>query len=292
MMFGTVVHRGVQNWYGHDEDTNDFANTSLVDIVAKIWPEVLPPDIWKHTRRAIEAHIETAEVEQAIMLVRPELKSPRTTKDFLNSDASKKLVALVSELDAACSSCETMSWPSDENPLKAYMKSTAIAAMLQERWKDLPRPITVERPFVLEFDGFVVKGAMDQLRQDPDPETGEVIHDLRDIKTGRQPMTQMQALIQMFIYWEACLQNPELPTPDQVTFDLVRLGKLQTGMVDYERHRKIVLQIMKSVARRIMTADYEPRFGMWCKTCDYFGDCSEDIRLWDPETDGLTVVAA
>lgn len=289
VLFGNVVHDGVDVWYGPSGD--GFKTTSLRQCFHDKWVEYLPKNIWNALERCLALDQELEASAQAILLLRPELKSPRTTKAFLESSTNKLFEDQREELLKRCGAQDGIKWPAHENPIQGYRKSMEIADQMQALWQPLRRPIAVEYPFRLEFEGFSLRGRIDQVRNDPDA-NGQVLNELLDIKTGRQLMSQMEAFVQAFIYDEACYQDEALPTPDHVTFWMARFNKAQHGRIDRARHRKMAQGILNSVARRIITADYQPNYGMHCKMCDFKGLCEQEISLWPAGSDSLVLEPA
>lgn len=276
-LFGHVIHDAVQVWYGDGPD--DHKQQRLTDLVVAQWQRLLPSEVWAWLRKALECADEADAVVEAIRVRRPEIKHPRQTKDFLTSDAHKVYEAARASLLEVADRQEDLQWPRDEDPLKAFFRAREIAMQLERKWKDLPRPLLVEYPFRLEFDGFSLRGRIDQLRLDPD-EDGVAEAEILDIKTGRNLMTQMEAFIQAFIYDEAVRQDPDLPTPDHVVFDMVRSGKEQRATIDPERHGRIARRILNGVARRIVMGQFEPHYGFWCARCDFASLCESEIGMW------------
>lgn len=288
MMFGNIVHDGVDLWYRSGKHTTD----PLAPIFVKLWSEYLPKQVWSATERCLAADKDCEALSEAIKIARPTIKAPRQTKDFLESAEHARFEDLREALMSKCDAIEEVRWPKDENPLQAYRKSMIIAEQMQARWQPLPMPLVVEEPFLLKFEGFTIKGRIDQIRQDPD-QNGELKPvELLDIKTGKQPLTQMEAFIQAFLYDEACYTNPELPEPDHVTFWLARHNRSQDGRVSRDKHRALALRILNNVARTIITGAWEPHYGSWCRMCDYKELCEEEIGLWPVGEDTLTLEAA
>jgi hypothetical protein len=187
-----------------------------------------------------------------------------------------------------CNSTDEIKWAKDEDPFKAYQRSVAIARRLQNEWKPLPRPLLVEEPFVLDFEGWVLHGRIDQVRQDPDLDTGELLEpQIVDAKTSRQPLSQMEAFTQVYLYYEAVAAMEYAPTTTSVAFALLRhhdergRTKLQEGRIDPKRHRELALSILHGKTRQVLSAQFEPSFGMWCRHCDFRDICAQNIRLWD-----------
>jgi hypothetical protein len=156
---------------------------------------------------------------------------------------------------------------------------------MERRWRHLPRPLLVEGSFVLELFGFRVRGRIDALRADPMPPTGEAFLTIVDYKTGRQPLTQMEAFLQSFIYYSAVEASPDLPTTDRVAFYQARKEPTpwQQGRIDPARHAALASRIFNDRARKIAMAQFAPEPGFWCKSCDFNDLCQREISLWDGE---------
>lgn len=285
-MFGNAIHDGTQIWYG-DEGSDKHKNEDLAPIVLARWAELLPPKIWTRVKKLRDMDEECKAIAGAILFKRPQLKSPTTTKEYLEAQAVKDFTEKRLEMIEWCDQLEAIKWPKDEDPYKAYVKSAFIAKQMQDRWQDKPRPLAVERPFRIQIGEFSVRGRMDQLRVDPDPRTGEAVIAMVDIKTGMQMMTQMEAFLQSFIYSEAIVQDEALPNTDNIAFFMARHNKYQQGKIDRERHGKIASRIFNGRARQIIQGQFEPSYGFWCKQCDFNGICENELRLWPG--DGITM---
>jgi hypothetical protein len=285
MLLGNVIHDGVAEWYGPDEAPNDYQNVDLVPLVCARWADYLPPVVWQKIQAIQRLDEECDAVASAVSFKRPEIKAPRTTKEFLASGAAKRLAEAKTEMLSYCDALQEVKWPRDEDPYKAYVKAAEMAAQMQDQWKDKPRPLAVERPFSVEFEGFHLRGRIDQVRADPAPGTGELLSPTLDIKTGKQPLTQMEAFIQMFIYWKARQTFDDLPASDVIEFYLTRHQKIQRGSIDGKRHERLASRILNGRARQIAMGQFEPAYGYHCKTCDFSDLCSSEISLW--KDDGL-----
>ena len=279
-LLGNAVHDGVDLWYG-DDDAMDmsFRETDLAPIVLSQWEKLLPPTIWKRVLEMRDLDEECKAVAAAIKFNRPELKSPSTTKAYMESDAAKAFADKKVAMLELCDALPEVKWPKDEDPYKAYVKSAEIAANMQRRWQHLPRPLATERPFRIEIDGFTLRGRIDAVRQDPTA-NGEVWTGMVDYKTGRQLMTQMEAFLQSYIYNRALATFEDLPYSDLVAFYLARHDKYQQGRIDPARHRRIASRILNDRARQITMGQFAPHYGMWCKMCDFNDLCSSEIDLW------------
>jgi RecB family exonuclease len=163
-----------------------------------------------------------------------------------------------------------------------------IANQLQALWQPKPRPLFIEYPFIIEFEGLEIKGRIDQIRADPDP-YGQVLVEGLDLKTGKRLMSQMDAFLQAFLYNEAAYQCPDLPVPDYWTFYMARHNKPQHGKIDRERHTRIAAKILKRVKNQIQSGDYAPQYGLWCDWCDYRQLCETEISMWSPGQDTLVL---
>lgn len=304
MLFGNVIHDGVAEWYGlgprTPENTNRHKETDLVQLVNKQWVHLLPPKIASHLEEMLTLDDECQATIDAIMLRRPELKSPGQTVAYQSSSAAKLMVEAQREMTRLCNKSQEIRWPKDEDPYKAFKKAGLIATRLQNEWRKQPRPLLVEEPFRTEYKEFVVRGRIDQVREDIDLTTGELKEpEVNDMKSGRQPLTQMEAFWQAFIYWKVNSEWDRTPETKQVGFTLVRHvdehghTKVQRGNIDPKRHERLASKILNGVARRIITAQFEPSYGHWCKRCDFRQLCETQIDLWEPEadSDGITIGA-
>lgn len=285
MMLGDAIHNGTQDWYELPDD--GFKTAELAPLVAAWWEKLMPPSIWKIVSQLLTLEEECAAVEAAVKFQRPELKAPRQTKAYLESEAAQKFAAIREQVVALADVLPDVKWSKTEDPYAAYMKSMVMAREMQARWQPKPRPVVVERPFNVEIAGFKVRGRIDQVRMDPIPATGEVEPCMVDIKTGQQVMSQMEAFLQSFIYIRACLEDPEIPDTTKIAFYLARKNAYQQGRVDPARHERLASRILHGRARAISSAQFEPSYGFWCKSCDFADLCESEISLWKPGDDGV-----
>lgn len=294
LLFGSVIHDGVEEWYGpgprSSANENRHRERDLVEICNQRWEGLLPPKIWEALGEMVALDAECKAVAEAIHLQRPDLKSPSQTKAYMESKAVKSLTEAKQEVLRLCEHSQEIRWPKDEDPFKAYKKVQVIAERLQREWRKQPRPLLVEEPFRLEFQDYVIRGRIDQLREDVNPETGELLEpEIDDIKSGRNSLTQMEAFWQAFIYWKANAIWEHTPDTRRVGFTLVRhvdehgRTKVQRGTIDPKRHERLASKILNGVARRVITAQFEPAYGYWCKRCDFRDHCATEIDLWGAE---------
>lgn len=291
LLFGNVIHNAVEAWYGSDDDPNDHTKTSLMDYVHLQWADLLPESLWEHVKRMVELNKERDNVAAAILFKRPTLKSPTTTKEFVESGAHQAFLKARDEMVEQMDIIKTFRFAKDENPFQGYMKSMAMATRMQERWQPLPRPLVVEAAFNIEIGDFRVRGRIDQIRQEPN-EDGEEIKSMVDMKTGRNAQTAMEAFIQSYLYWEAIQQMPEEFRTNNVGFYYVRHDGYKQGKIDPIRHRKMAQKILRARAKQIIEKEFEPNHGFWCARCDYADICSADLGLFQSEDVQVELVPA
>lgn len=310
-IFGNIIHGGVERWYGGEgprtkDNENAHKEQSLVEIVKEEWPEKpqvddavpeeyvqkrLPPKIWELVSELAELEVDRQALCSAIKIMRPTIKAPMQTKDFLGSEEQGQFNEKMNELLKVSGECKDIFWASDENAFQAYQKSLQIAKRIELEWSLQPRPLLVEEPFRLEFEGYVLRGRIDQVRQDIEPKSGELMPPkVRDIKTGKNLITQQEAFLQAFIYIEATRQMDYqfLPSHDILDFDFYMARhvdaanriKRQVGRIDLKRHGRLALKILDGAARTITSETYEPHFGHWCKMCDYKDICDSEVNIW------------
>jgi hypothetical protein len=281
-LFGNAVHDGLQEWYALDpvDGAYGYQITDLAPIVLKQWERLLPPVIWRDVLALRDLDEECAAVAAAIVFKRPHLKAPRQTQEYMQAEAVREFNEARVRMIDLCDRLEQIKWSKDEDPYKAYQKSAELAANMQRRWQRLPPPLAVEHPFRIEVEGFVVRGRIDQLRADPAPGTGEAKVRMVDVKTAAQPMTQMEAFLQAYLYFRAIQEDPALPDTDDIAFYLARHDKYQQGRIDNARHRRLASRILNGRARQIIMGQFEPSYGHWCKRCDFNDLCSTEISMW------------
>jgi hypothetical protein len=281
-LLGSAVHKGVDAWYALPDD--GFRTTDLAPIICAQWEELLPPAVWAQVKYLRDLDEECEAVAALILMKRPDLKSVRATVDFLRSDAAKKYNEARGAMLEFCDLLPDVKWPKDEDPYKAYQKAAEWGVNMQRRWQKLPRPLVTEGGFVIELFGFRVRGFIDQIRRDPGP-NGEVLETVVDIKSGRQPMTPMEAFLQLWIYHKATEANPDWPTVNRIALYLTRKDKYQQGRIDPLRHDRLASRVFNDRARKIQMAQFAPEPGFWCKSCDFEDLCRQELSLW--QGDGL-----
>lgn len=289
-VFGTVVHNGVEQWYGMP-GTDNHKTTDLKTYIHNEWFNHLPMDVGIALRHCIGVERELVNLEVALRLGRPDLKNPRGTKAFLESEQWRKFSDVKDELLRVADKCEDMRWAKDENAFQGWQKSMHIGNQLQQRWQHYPRPLVVEHQFTIEFAGVEIQGRIDQIRMDPDPVTGETMVEGLDLKTGRQKLTQMDAFLQAFLYNEACELDSSLPVPDVWTYFMARLNRPQHGHIDRARHSKLAERIVRRALRQIEADDFAPQYSMLCNMCDYSAMCEEEVSIWPPGEDSAVLEA-
>lgn len=285
-LFGDAIHDGVLEWYGPDDKPVDHTERDLAPLVLAQWAKLLPPGIWNRVQELRNIDEECAAVAAAVSFKRPELKNPTQTVEYQRASAVKLFNEKLSQIVELCDAFQEIKWPKDENPYRAYKKSAVLAQQMQKRWQKLPRPRAVERPFRVDFEGFHLRGRIDQFRVDPARETGEMFALLLDIKTGRQLMSAMEAFIQAFLYWLACQQFDDLPNTDEFAFYMARKDQFQRGRIDPKRHPQLASRVLNGRARQIILQQFEPSYGFWCDRCDFKDLCTQEISMWDGE-DGV-----
>lgn len=288
LMLGTAVHNGVQAWYELPDEgpAHGFQVHDLAPVICAQWEAILPPVVWGLVQELRELDAECDAVAAAVLFRRPELKAPRTTVDFLRSDASKAFNGRRAAMLELCDKLPEAKWPRDEDPYQAYRRAAEWGDQMQRRWQHLPPPLVVEYPFSLELFGFRCRGRIDAVRVDPMPPHGLALPTVLDYKTSRQPLTQMEAFLQMFIYYKAVEAALELPTTERIAFYLTRKNAYQQGRIDPERHSRLAYSILHGKARQIAMGQFEPSFGHWCKRCDFHDVCESELQMW--VGDGLT----
>lgn len=281
LLMGNAVHHGIEAWYA-----GDYRSDSLTEAVTAQWRELLPEAVWEALREVLRCEIDRRALSQAILMARPNIKSPEQTKDFLGSKEQAAFSEARQAMHEACDAEESVRWPKDEDPFQAWMKSAQIAEWLQARWRWQPPPLAVELPFSVQVGDFTLRGRIDQVRRDL-TEDGEVLAPyIHDTKTGRQPLTQMEAFTQAYVYYEAVRQvMPELGEVLDVEFLMVRQRLSQRGHIEPERHRALALRVLNGAAHKIIAGQFEPHYGFWCRLCDFRDLCDREIGLW--EGDGV-----
>lgn len=282
--FGNVIHNAVERWYGPDDEPVDHTKVSLVDLVKRQWVHEIPPLVWEHVKILRDLDEECQNTIAAIAFKRPTLKNPAQTKEYQESAAAKAFQSARVEMLNFCSELTDVRWPKDEDAYKSYVKSLVIAKQMEDMWKGRPRPLLVEGSFNIEIHEFRVRGRIDQIRREPDPD-GVEIKSMVDIKTGRNPFTQMEAFLQSYLYWEAIQQMDEKYRTDSISFYFARHHQWFQGRIRPNDHRRLAYQILKTQSEKIANKQFAPEFTPGCKMCSYSDMCEGEISLWQPGSD-------
>jgi hypothetical protein len=285
MLLGDAVHNGVQAWYElpNEGTAQGYQLHDLAPIVCAQWEFLLPPAVWAMVQRMRDLDAECVALAQYIAIKRPQIKAVVQTKEYQSSQQFKDFSEARGVMLEFCDALDEVKWPKDEDPYKAYKLAAAWADNMQKRWQKLPPPLVVEEGFTIEFEGFRLRGRIDAVRVDPLPPHGLALATVVDYKTGRNPMTPMEAFLQAFIYYKAVEARDDLPTTDRVAFYLTRKDQYQQGRIDPERHARLASMILNGRARQIAMGQFEPSFGFWCKSCDFRDLCERDVSLWSDE---------
>lgn len=229
-LFGNVVHKALETWaLNRSQD--------LVTLMAQAWLEVTEGttvrDFLGHYQR-ISVDVMKAEASARASFEKrnpgKESKAPRMTKEFKQSDAAKRLYALVDEWLPKLEAGSPWKF-SERDPLpNLYDESLILGKKYAAKWRHLPAAIHTEFAFDVEWNGFRLTGYIDNI--EPYVVDGELIaYQTVDYKTYAKEPAEQKDWRQGVIYEVAVTDLrdrgilPLLPdVPIVPVFDYVRLG--------------------------------------------------------------------
>lgn len=168
-LFGSVMHKALEKWsLNRSQD--------LVQLVRSAWmleTEGTP------VKQFLQEHLALGEkalaFERDLLQRRPDLKKPRATTEWKESDIAREIAAL---LEAWIPRMRTDSpWGfTDSDPLPSlYTTSLGAAKTYQQRWRHLPAALHTEFAFDVPWRGFQLTGYIDAIEALVDRETGEFV---------------------------------------------------------------------------------------------------------------------
>lgn len=162
-LFGSVVHRALETW-ALDRSTD------LVPLMAAAWQDVTGGTIVQDFIAAyqhISISVMKAEREAVVSFEKrnPGKKSqaPRMTKEFKASPAAQALNVLVAQWFDRLT--KESPWRfTERDPLpKLYDESLVLAKKYAEKWRGLPAALYPEFEFNVEWQGFFLRGYIDNI---------------------------------------------------------------------------------------------------------------------------------
>lgn len=187
-LFGTVLHAALEKWSLDREH-------SLVNLVAGCWQEELEGTPLKHFLEEYRPlSIKARKLEKDICQRRPDIKAPRMTRDWKQSQVSKDIFRLQQKWSQQLEGSFYTFTESDPLP-KLFDESLILARKYELRARQWPSSLQTELPFnvPLEVDGeeYRFTGYIDSLEfwtEVPEGLPWEPGYVLRDYKSyAREP---------------------------------------------------------------------------------------------------------
>lgn len=135
----------------------------------------------------------------------------------------------------------------------------------------IPAPLKVEFPFELDWEGHVLSGIIDRIDE---TEKGLVIVDYKTSQRKPSPQTLRDDL-QLTIYAFAAEQIFRRPVETIVHYHLRDQTRLTT-MRSTQDYRKLTQGVLPRFTHNTERSSYEPRYGYWCRFCDYRERCQKE----------------
>jgi hypothetical protein len=182
LLFGSVIHRALEAW------SQDRTGMGLADRVHEAWLEETKDTpirmfLLEYGTLGVQARQLVADIRES----RPDIKSPRATKEFKESDVRTKQKVLLDEWLPELNKSRYHFTKSD--PLQnLYDESLTLADAYEARWCHLPKPYVTEVGFEFTWKKWRLNGRIDSVEQVVDRDTGEMRLGVIDYKTyGQQP---------------------------------------------------------------------------------------------------------
>jgi hypothetical protein len=256
-LFGSVMHKALEKWaLNRSQD--------LVPLVDSAWAECTEGTYVRTFLDKLQPlAVESRALIEEIQRHRPDVKQVRATKDWKDSDVSRRLHYLIRDnLDKLN---ERSPWRfSKSDPLPAlYDESFVLARRYQERWKHLPPVFVTEFAFTVPWLDWTLRGHIDYVAPLVDKDFGEVIGvEIGDYKTDSRFDAPMKHWRQLTIYdvaWEHLTSSGQVAIPDSfkdlpvyVSVDYLKLLERKhwkIGQEDRKRLRRELEQYSDGVGR-------------------------------------------
>ncbi len=167
-LFGSAVHRALETWAPNRGE-------SLDKHVVQGWQDVTKGTVVHDflvkydqlARRAINLCDE-------IVLSRPEIKQPRQTKDFKDSQIAREISRFLAEWLPYLNTRSPW-WFSENDPItRLYEGSLRTMRHYEEKWQHLVAPFETELQFSVEWRGFTLNGYIDAIEPVIDRDSGQI----------------------------------------------------------------------------------------------------------------------
>ncbi len=138
------------------------------------------------------------------------------------------------------------------------------------------KPLGLETPFKVKIDDLIVEGRIDRI--DPvdttkDPKEVEII----DYKTGKvKTQKEVNKDLQVSLYALGAQKSLGL-NPVKLSFYFLRGNQILSTKRNREREEKLV-QLIKDMAKKVEEKEFEPKPGIWCKSCPYRDSCPKALE--------------
>jgi len=148
------------------------------------------------------------------------------------------------------------------------------------RHQSAPQPLMVEYPFELSWEGHLLSGIIDRIDEG---ESGLVIVDYKT--SQRKPSSQvLKEDLQLTVYAFAVERIFGRPVQRIVHYHL-RDGTLLATTRSHHDYRRLTQGVLPRFTHQTQRSSYEPRYGYWCRFCDYRARCEQEGRpLPSPQT--------
>jgi|GEM_PF-922660 len=145
-------------------------------------------------------------------------------------------------------------WDLADDILRGYVK----------RQQHLPPPVAVEFPFHLVWEGHTLTGVVDRI---DDGDNGVTVVDYKT--SQRKPTAQeLKEDLQLTLYALAVEQSLGRPVERIVHYHLRDQTQLSTARSQSD-FRKLQQVILPRFTQRSEAQSFAPRYGYWCRFCDY-----------------------
>ena len=213
-LFGTVMHAALEKWSLNRRQ-------SLVVLVESAWlAETLGTSVRGFVQAYAPLSLESRAVILDIQKRRPEVRAPRSTKDFKNSKVSKDTHLLFRDWLPKLNSSEDFRFSINDPLPTLYDDSLVLAERYAKRMRHLPPSLVTEFAFEVEWQGFWLNGFIDSIEPLVDRPTGELVGlaivDYKTSNVGKPPLKYYRQLGFYDIAVEVLLEQGKIEIPDSL----------------------------------------------------------------------------
>ena len=182
-LFGSVIHKALEKWSVN-------RSLDLVSLVQSAWmSETEGTPVKRFLQEYLALSGEAAAFEADLLRRRPDLKKPKATTEWKESEIKGKIDQLQEDWLPKLQASSPWHF-TDSDPLPSlYNTSLRSARQYAARWGHLPPALHTEFAFDVPWRGFRLTGYIDSIEALVDRETGEFVGvGVVDYKTyGQQP---------------------------------------------------------------------------------------------------------